>query len=60
MVLRVMLNALNTGIIRASDFENQNLIESFKPLLTSRFRISIISKLISLLCESDQFRQQLS
>jgi len=49
MVLRILKNALTSGIIQAADLENQSLIEEFMPLMNSKVRISLISKLLSLI-----------
>lgn len=56
MVLRILKNGLCCGVIKPTDFENQNMIESLKPLMTTRYRIQIIAKIIALLCEETYFR----
>lgn len=56
MVLRLLKNAIQSGVVKVSDFENQNLIEELIPLMTSRARISMIGKLLSLLCQRDHFK----
>jgi hypothetical protein len=50
MVLRIIKNSLVAGIIKVSDFENQSFVEELEPIMNSRSRISIIAKIVSLLC----------
>lgn len=56
MVLRIIRNALLQGIVSIKDFEKQNLIQELSPLMNTRSRISVISKILSLLCADEQFR----
>lgn len=50
MILRIIKNELQSGIAKPSDFENHALIEELGPLMTSRGRVSIISRIIALIC----------
>lgn len=47
MVLRIIKNALQSGIVQSSDFEEVELVEKLTPLLTSRSRITLVAKVIS-------------
>lgn len=60
IVLKIIKNSITSGIIKVSDFENQNLIEELEPLMISRSRISIIAKIVSLLCHSEHFKESAS
>lgn len=57
-MLRIIKNMLISGIVKPSDFEDLNLIEAIKPLMTSRNRITVIARIIGLLGESAHFQAQ--
>jgi hypothetical protein len=60
MILRVIKNELQSGIAKPQDFENQPIIEELGLHMTSRGRVSIIAKIIALLCQHPPFREQIS
>ena len=60
MVLRILKNLLITGIVKPHDFLDQSLIESLLPLMVNKCRISIIARILSILCTYSYFKQQVS
>ncbi len=60
MVLRILKNLLLQDILKASDFQEQKLVEALLPLMTTRCRVSLIAKILSHLCSSAYFRELLS
>ena len=60
MVLRILKNALISGIVQAADFEDQNIIEEFIPLMNSKVRISLVAKLLSLIAQRPHFKCQVT
>ncbi len=57
IVLKIIKNSITFGIVKVSDFENHSLIEELEPLMNSRSRISIIARIVALLCQAEHFRQ---
>ena len=59
MILRVVRNELQSGLVKSADFENQALIDELAPFMTSLARISLIAKIVALVCHDNAlFREQ--
>eukprot|EP00347_Sterkiella_histriomuscorum_P015675 403356120 len=60
IVLRILRNALLHDIVKAKEFENQNVIKELAPLMTTKSRVMIIAKIVSILCQNNNIRAEIS
>ncbi|CDW81757.1 armadillo repeat-containing protein [Stylonychia lemnae] len=59
MVLRIIRNSLVSGIVKAKDFENQNLILELGTFLNTKVRISLIAQILTILCQSKDLKLEI-